>query len=104
MGANCGIFQCLYEAEPQWDVVDLDTNLPRLRNSTTGEQPIVLHGNGHTGRWFLQKLWRELRFLERCCLTHEELAHLKYDGPVAPGLVPSAAVEQNWSSTFELYR
>merc|ERR1711957_912498 len=77
MGANCGIFQCLYEAEPQWDVVDLDTNLPRLRNSTTGEQPIVLHGNGHTGRWFLQKLWRELRFLERCCLTHVQLAYAK---------------------------
>eukprot|EP00435_Cladocopium_sp_Y103_P015609 s2626_g3.t2 len=62
--------------------------LPRLRNLQTGQRPIVLHGNGHTGRWFMCNLWREMDFLRRVGLTPAELAHLPHDGPVAPGTAP----------------
>ncbi|CAK9025830.1 N-terminally processed] [Durusdinium trenchii] len=88
--STCRIFQCLYEAEAQWTLEDARPGelLPRLRNRQTGEEPIVLHGNGHTGRWFMSNLWREMDFLRRVGLTTEELAHLPYDGPVAPGTVP----------------
>eukprot|EP00440_Ansanella_granifera_P032793 gb/GFBE01035579.1/.p1 GENE.gb/GFBE01035579.1/~~gb/GFBE01035579.1/.p1 ORF type:complete len:415 (+),score=49.22 gb/GFBE01035579.1/:1-1245(+) len=103
--SRCGIFQCLYEAEPQWRLEDTgDSLLPRLRNVVTGELPIVLHGNGHTGRWFLSNLWREMDFLRKVGLTVEELAHLPHDGPVAPGTVPDEATEKNWLATFQLYR
>mmetsp|Transcript_21167 Transcript_21167/g.46679 ORF Transcript_21167/g.46679 Transcript_21167/m.46679 type:complete len:411 (-) Transcript_21167:86-1318(-) len=102
--SRCGIFQCLYEAEPQWDLDEADTKMPRLRNRLTGERPIVLHGNGHTGRWFMSMLYRDMRFLERIGLTPEDLAHLPHDGPVPPGTVPDEATERNWAATFELYR
>jgi len=102
--SECGIFQCLYEAEPQWDIEDVETQIPRLRNRTTGERPVLLHGNGHTGRWFMQALWREMRFLERCGLMPEDLGHLPFDGAVAPGLVPDSATEKNWSATFQIYK
>eukprot|EP00927_Polykrikos_kofoidii_P051601 TRINITY_DN45397_c0_g1_i1.p1 TRINITY_DN45397_c0_g1~~TRINITY_DN45397_c0_g1_i1.p1 ORF type:complete len:405 (-),score=56.00 TRINITY_DN45397_c0_g1_i1:21-1235(-) len=101
---RCGIFQCLYEAEPQWILEDVDGQFPRLRNKLTGERPLVLHGNGHTGRWFMQALWREMRFLERIGLTHADLAHLPFDGAVAPGTVPDEATEKNWNATFQIYR
>ncbi|CAK0848115.1 unnamed protein product [Prorocentrum cordatum] len=101
---RCGIFQCLYESEPQWDIEDLEAPIPRLRNRVTGERPLVLHGNGHTGRWFLSGLWRELELLRRVDLTPGMLAHLPYDGPVPPGTVPDEATERNWVATFELYR
>lgn len=102
--SRCGIFQCLYEPSTQWTVEDVETPVPRLRNIVTQERPIVLHGNGHTGRWFMQSLWREMRFLERIGLTTADLAHLPFDGAVAPGTVPDEAVEQNWLATFEIYR
>jgi len=102
--SRCGIFQCLYEAEAQWVVEDTDTALPRLRNILTGERPVVIHGNGHTGRWFMTGLWREMRFLERAGLTVEDLAHLPHDGPVPPGTVPDEATRRNWDATFQLYR
>lgn len=102
--SRCGIFQCLYEREPQWVLEACDTIVPRLRNNLTGEQPIVLHGNGHTGRWFMQGLWREMRFLERVGLTPAQLAHLPHDGPVPPGTIPDEATEKNWAATFQLYR
>ncbi|CAK9027316.1 2-oxoglutarate 5-dioxygenase 3 (Lysyl hydroxylase 3) (LH3) [Durusdinium trenchii] len=104
--STCRIFQCLYEAEAQWTLEDARPGelLPRLRNRQTGEEPIVLHGNGHTGRWFMSNLWREMDFLRRVGLTTEELAHLPYDGPVAPGTVPDEATEKNWMATFQLYR
>lgn len=102
--SRCGIFECLYEAEPQWDLEDVETPTPRVRNRLTGERPIVLHGNGHTGRWFMSGLWRDMRFLERIGLTHEELAHLPHDGPVAPGLMPDEDTARNWNATFQLYK
>ncbi|CAJ1421564.1 unnamed protein product [Effrenium voratum] len=60
--STCRIFQCLYEAEPQWQLEPAEP-LPRLRNLQTAERPIVLHGNGHTGRWFL--LGPEVEAVER---------------------------------------
>lgn len=102
--SRCGIFQCLYEAESFWKLEDDGGILPRLRNTLTGERPIVLHGNGHTGRWFMTGLWRDMDFLRRVGLTPGDLQHLPHDGPVAPGGVPDAATEQNWLSTFQLYR
>lgn len=103
--SRCGIFQCLYEAEPQWEMVDSEEFLlPRLRNTLTGEMPVVLHGNGHTGRWFMCNLWREMNFLKRVGLTVAELAHLPHDGPVPPGTIPDEATEKNWAATFQLYR
>lgn len=104
--SECRIFQCLYEAEPQWHLESPSPTelLPRLRNLQTGQRPIVLHGNGHTGRWFMCNLWREMDFLRRVGLTPSELAHLPHDGPVAPGTVPDEATEKNWMATFQLYR
>lgn len=101
---RCGIFQCLYEAEPQWEIVEDGGLLPRLQNTLTGERPVLLHGNGHTGRWFMCLLWREMDFLERVGLSTQDLAHLPFDGPAAPGTVPSEAVEKNWAATFQIYR
>merc|ERR1712048_119005 len=77
---------------------------PRLRNKLTHERPIVLHANGHTGRWFMSGLWREMCFLHHIGLTREELMHLPHDGPVPPGTVPDAATERNWKASFQLYR
>lgn len=102
--SRCGLFQCLYEAEPQWTVEGVNSPTPRIRNVETGQRPVVLHGNGHTGRWFMCELWHKMRFLERCGLCAKDLAYLPFDGPVAPGTVPDAEVTQEWSATFELYR
>jgi len=103
--SECRIFQCLYEAEPQWQL-ESSTNepLPRLRNLKTEQRPIVLHGNGHTGRWFMSSLWREMDFLPKVGLSIADLAHLPHDGPVPPGTVPDEATEKNWMATFQLYR
>ena len=40
---------------------------PTSRLVSCGWKPsrIVLHGNGHTGRWFMCNLWREMDFLKR---------------------------------------
>merc|ERR1712129_433014 len=40
----------------------------------------------------------------RLGLTAQDLAHLPFDGPVAPGTIPDEATERNWAATFELYR
>ncbi|CAJ1344846.1 unnamed protein product [Effrenium voratum] len=99
--STCRIFQCLYEAEPQWQLEPAEP-LPRLRNLQTAERPIVLHGNGHTGRWFLSKLWREMEFLKRVGLTIEELAHLPHDGPIPPGTVADEAQTPSHSPRFRM--
>ncbi|CAE7225705.1 PLOD1 [Symbiodinium pilosum] len=88
--SECRIFQCLYEAEPQWRLEPAQEGqlFPRLCNTQTHQQPIVLHGNGHTGRWFMSCLWREMELLPKVGLTIQELSHLPHDGPVPPGTVP----------------
>eukprot|EP00434_Breviolum_minutum_P020292 symbB.v1.2.017895.t1/scaffold1392.1/size121922/2 len=90
--SECRIFQCLYEAEPQWQLESSSNEpLPRLRNLKTEQRPIVLHGNGHTGRWFMSSLWREMDFLPKVGLSIADLAHLPHDGPVPPGTASPAS-------------
>ena len=36
-----------------------------FQRAETKSPRIVLHGNGHTGRWFMSQLWREMDFLRR---------------------------------------
>jgi len=83
LDTGCKVFQCMYEESPQWDHV-LGRS-PRIVNKMTGEQSVVAHGNGHTGRWFLSSLYSELSLLDHLGLTMEELAHLDHETPVAPG-------------------
>lgn len=85
---DCSVFQCMYEEQPQWDVVRDDRAAPpapRIANRLTGQLPVVAHGNGHTGRWFLSALYSDMRLLEHLGLTMEELAHLQHEMPVPPG-------------------
>lgn len=89
LDTDCRVFQCMYEAwtasgqpmdshsldshksswllspdcseeQPQWDSTLDATSAPRLRNRFTGEMPVVAHGNGHTGRWFLSAMYSEM--------------------------------------------
>lgn len=87
LDTECRVFQCMYEEQPQWDVENHSDSaaIPRVVNRLTGTRPLVLHGNGHTGRWFLSALYSEMRLLDHLGLTMEELAHLKHEMPVAPG-------------------
>lgn len=85
LDVECQVFQCMYEEQPQWDAVLAEGRAPRIANRLTGAQPIIAHGNGHTGRWFLASLYGELNLLAHLGLTQEELSHLRFEGPVAPG-------------------
>merc|ERR1711924_47011 len=92
LDTECQVFQCMYEEAPMWDVVD-DTSAPRIMNMLTGAHPVVAHGNGHTGRWFLSALYSEMQLLEHLGLSMEELAHLKHEMPVAPGTAVTEEVK-----------
>merc|ERR1712187_450292 len=59
--------------------------LPRIRNWTTDERPVVAHGCGGHGRWFLADVYRELRLLEYLGITETDLEAFDYAGLVAPG-------------------
>jgi len=96
---DCRIFQCMYEEQPQWDAVfdaGGEQPKPRMVNRLTGERPVVAHGNGHTGRWFLSALYCELRLLEYLGLTMDELAHLKHEMPVAPGTLVTEDIKAKY--------
>ena len=84
LDTDCRVFQCMYEEQPQWDSTHL-ANKPRLRNRLTGETPIVAHGNGHTGRWFLSAMYSEMKLLDHLGLDMTELQHLQHEMPVPPG-------------------
>lgn len=92
---ECSIFQCMYEEQPQWDV-SFDGGSPRIVNRLTRQRPVVVHGNGHTGRWFLSSLYSEMRLLEHLGLTMAELAHLKYEMPVAPGAAVTEEIKTKY--------
>jgi len=110
LDVDCAVFQCMYEEQPQWDIVAprgeaqaqaqgdggagpagghpasaTARAAPRIRNRLTGQWPIVAHGNGHTGRWFLADLYSKMRLLDHLGLTMEEVSHLRHEMPVAPG-------------------
>lgn len=95
LDTNCKIFQCMYEEQPQWDAVRVD-DVPRMQNRLTRERPIIAHGNGHTGRWFLADFISETRLLEHLGLGMEELSHLKHELPVAPGTAVTDEVKAEW--------
>lgn len=69
------------EEQPYWECV----SGPRLKNQLTGEMPVVAHGNGHTGRWFLSAMYSEMKLLQHLGLSMEELKHLQHEMPVPPG-------------------
>lgn len=95
---DCQVFQCMYEEQPQWDVV-VDAGprpAPRIANHLTGERPVVAHGNGHTGRWFLAALYSEMRLLDHLGLSMEELSHLPHEMPVPPGTAVTEEVKARY--------
>lgn len=95
LDVDCNVFQCMYEEQPQWDAV-LDPIAPHIVNRLTGARPIIAHGNGHTGRWFLSALYSDMHLLDRLGLTMEELAHLDHEMPVAPGTLVTEEVKAKY--------
>lgn len=89
LDTECHVFQCMYEEEPRWDYEYRRNGpawpAPRIVNRMTRARPVIAHGNGHTGRWFLSALIGELRLMQHLGLRDEELRHLKHEGPVPPG-------------------
>ncbi|CAE7893639.1 PLOD3 [Symbiodinium microadriaticum] len=88
LDTQCSVFQCMYEEQPQWDVTcdsDASPPKPRIENRQTLQRPVVAHGNGHTGRWFLSALYSEMKLLDHLGLRMEELQHLQHEMPVPPG-------------------
>lgn len=85
LDTDCRVFQCMYEEQPQWDSTLDATSAPRLRNRFTSEMPVVAHGNGHTGRWFLSAMYSEMKLLDHLGLRMDELQHLQHEMPVPPG-------------------
>lgn len=84
LDTDCQVFQCMYEEQPQWDST-FAGSIPRLQNRLTGERPVVAHGNGHTGRWFLSAMYSEMKLLDHLGLRMDELQHLRHEMPVPPG-------------------
>merc|ERR1712151_1263780 len=95
LDTECKVFQCMYEEQPQWSVVR-ESIRPRIKNDLTGARPIVAHGNGHTGRWFLSSLYSEMNLLQHLGLTMDEIAHLKHEMPVAPGTAVTEDVKAKY--------
>lgn len=107
LDTDCSVFQCMYEEQPQWDVVPGGPLGPRIANRLTASRPVVAHGNGHTGRWFLAALYSEMRLLEHFGLSMDELAHLRHEMPVAPGTEVTEEVKAEycpWWYTPGLHR
>lgn len=96
LDVDCTVFQCMYEEQPQWDVVYDDGKTPRIANKLTGQRPIVAHGNGHTGRWFLSALYDEMKLLDHLGITMAELQHLKHEMPVPPGTPVTEEVKKEY--------
>lgn len=98
LDVDCRVFQCMYEEQPQWDVVQdgAAPPSPRIANRLTGQRPVVAHGNGHTGRWFLSALYSEMRLLEHLGVTRAELQHLRHEMPVPPGTAVTEEVKARY--------
>lgn len=67
------MFQNMGEPECGWDF-ELHGSVPRVRNLRTGHQPLVVHGCGGHGRWFLSDIYRELELLEFLDVKPDDLA------------------------------
>merc|ERR1711972_475952 len=81
---TCSIFQGMGEPSCGWDY-ETGSLQPRIRNHLTGERPLVVHGCGGHGRWFLADVYRKLRLLDHLGVTDQELSCLDYAGLVPPG-------------------
>ena len=70
------------EPEQGWD---FELGPPRLRNRTSKHRPLVAHGCGGHGRWFLSDVYRELDLLDFLDIDKELLESMPYAGLVPPG-------------------
>lgn len=91
---HCRFFQCLGEQRCVWDYeperVQSASSLsgspePRIRNQVTGERPVVVHGCGGNGRWYLAEIYRKLHLLEHLQISDDALQEFPYAGLVPPG-------------------
>mmetsp|Transcript_93726 Transcript_93726/g.264589 ORF Transcript_93726/g.264589 Transcript_93726/m.264589 type:complete len:403 (-) Transcript_93726:9-1217(-) len=89
---RCSIFQGMGEPACGWDY-EAGSTPPRLRNHVTSERPLVAHGCGGHGRWFLADVYRELQLLEYLGIEGADLEGLDYAGLVAPGCI---VTEDHW--------
>jgi len=106
---TCCVFQCMGEPERGWDYEDAvaPVSPPRIRNLVTGERPLVVHGCGGHGRWFLADVYRELQLLGHLGLREKDLAGIKFAGLVAPGqrVTEEQWVDQPpWDFPFQLFQ
>merc|ERR1719237_310919 len=96
------------EPECVWDYeTTASLGAPRIRNRESGQRPLVAHGCGGHGRWFLADVYRELRLLEYLGIRGEELAGIKFAGLVAPGkrVTEEQWVDQPpWDFPFQLFQ
>eukprot|EP00927_Polykrikos_kofoidii_P038241 TRINITY_DN32559_c0_g1_i1.p1 TRINITY_DN32559_c0_g1~~TRINITY_DN32559_c0_g1_i1.p1 ORF type:complete len:581 (+),score=89.35 TRINITY_DN32559_c0_g1_i1:82-1824(+) len=96
---DLSLFLGMGEPQCSWDYEQAGTNVaaaasaeaymaeppPRILSRITGERPLVAHGCGGNGRWFLADVYRELRLLEHLRISQQDLAGIKYAGLVPPG-------------------
>lgn len=82
--SECRVFQGMGEQECGWDY-EPHLPVPRIRNCLTGERPLMAHGCGGHGRWFLADVYRELGLLEHLGIAASDLEGIKFAGLVAPG-------------------
>ena len=85
LDTECFIFQNMGEPECGWDFEKGHPQGPRIRNLTTGHQPLVAHGCGGHGRWFLADIYRDLDLLDFLEISPDDLAGIPYAGLVPPG-------------------
>jgi len=104
---DCRFFQCLGEPTRGWDMEPAGPGSPpRICNSATGQRPLVAHGCGGHGRWFLGDIYRDLRLLDYLGVTGRDLSGLPYAGLAPPGerVTWEHWVEQPpWDYPFQLF-
>lgn len=110
LDTNCAVFQCMGEQHQGWRFETFSgeggTASPRIQNVTTLERPLVAHGCGGHGRWFLADIYRELHLLDHFGISKHDLEGLRYAGLVPPGsrVGPEHWVNQcPWDFPFQLF-
>eukprot|EP00931_Biecheleriopsis_adriatica_P074292 TRINITY_DN48386_c0_g1_i1.p1 TRINITY_DN48386_c0_g1~~TRINITY_DN48386_c0_g1_i1.p1 ORF type:complete len:525 (+),score=95.75 TRINITY_DN48386_c0_g1_i1:16-1590(+) len=114
---DCIIFKCMGEPEQAWDFEQrlpadgapaaVESQAPRIVLHDNGERPIMAHGCGGHGRWFLGDIYQELGLLEYLGVTPQDLANYQYAGLVAPGqkVLPKHWVNQPpWEWPFQNFQ
>eukprot|EP00933_Yihiella_yeosuensis_P060805 TRINITY_DN63609_c0_g1_i1.p1 TRINITY_DN63609_c0_g1~~TRINITY_DN63609_c0_g1_i1.p1 ORF type:complete len:462 (-),score=76.98 TRINITY_DN63609_c0_g1_i1:116-1501(-) len=92
---DCCVVQNMGEPECGWDFeLAKEGSAPRIRNWTTGHRPLVAHGCGGHGRWFLADVYRELQLLDYLGVdSAKDLSSFDYAGLVAPG---DKVLDEHW--------